>query len=183
MKNTKQQIIAAAIDLFCEKGIDKTSMQNITDSLQMGKGTIYFHFSTKEQLVNDVYEHCYQLLQNACIQNIEDSLPIQEKLFLRFINMAEYVVSHPKESMVENLYSNSVIYSKNVSNRYYRDVEDIIKKAITKKELTKLPLWAYVDAYYGVCLSIYNKIRENNHFYNEECIDSVKELLNRLFVE
>ena len=48
----KQRAVAAACDLFIEKGFEATSMGDVGTALAVSKPTIYEHFSSK---------HCWRL--------------------------------------------------------------------------------------------------------------------------
>ena len=56
-KQTKERIIATAVQLFMEKGFEKTSMQDIANTLGMSKGGIYHHFKSKEEIIHVVRDN------------------------------------------------------------------------------------------------------------------------------
>jgi AcrR family transcriptional regulator len=47
----RQRIIATAIDLFARHGLDNVTVEHIADVADLGKGTIYNYFQTKEEIV------------------------------------------------------------------------------------------------------------------------------------
>ena len=47
----KRKIIEESIDLFDKKGFNNTSIQNIVDSIGVTKGTFYYYFSSKQELL------------------------------------------------------------------------------------------------------------------------------------
>ncbi|MFC4099953.1 TetR/AcrR family transcriptional regulator [Paenibacillus xanthanilyticus] len=51
MEGKKQQIIRAAIQCFSEKGYRGTSIQDIADVLGIAKGSLYFYFKSKSDLL------------------------------------------------------------------------------------------------------------------------------------
>lgn len=51
----KQKITNTSITLFENKGFSQTSIQDIVDELQVTKGTFYYYFSSKEQLLMDIH--------------------------------------------------------------------------------------------------------------------------------
>lgn len=57
---TAQQLVEAAFQLFAEHGLEKTSLGMIADKVGMTKPSIYYHFSSKEDLVQSVFEHLFQ---------------------------------------------------------------------------------------------------------------------------
>ncbi|WP_020617874.1 TetR/AcrR family transcriptional regulator [Paenibacillus daejeonensis] len=57
---TAQQLVEAAFELFAEHGLEKTSLGMIADKVGMTKPSIYYHFSSKEALVQGVFEHLFR---------------------------------------------------------------------------------------------------------------------------
>ncbi|WP_085523693.1 TetR/AcrR family transcriptional regulator [Tuberibacillus sp. Marseille-P3662] len=51
----KEQITRQSIQLFGEKGFTETSIQDIVDALGVTKGTFYYYFSSKKQLLADIH--------------------------------------------------------------------------------------------------------------------------------
>ena len=49
MNKTKRKIFEASMKLFAEKGYDGTSIEEITSAVGVAKGTLYYHFSSKEE--------------------------------------------------------------------------------------------------------------------------------------
>jgi AcrR family transcriptional regulator len=47
----RAHILATAIELFSEHGLDSVTVDQIADAADIGKGTIYNYFSTKEDIV------------------------------------------------------------------------------------------------------------------------------------
>jgi AcrR family transcriptional regulator len=47
----RSQILSAAIDLFSRRGLDAVTMDEIAAAADVGKGTIYNYFATKEDIV------------------------------------------------------------------------------------------------------------------------------------
>jgi len=48
---TRQKLLDAAKGLFAEKGLDFTTINDITERADVGKGTFYYHFKNKEGLI------------------------------------------------------------------------------------------------------------------------------------
>lgn len=52
----KQEILETAMQIFEEKGIQKTSMSDIANKAGVAKGLLYYYFASKEALLNEVIE-------------------------------------------------------------------------------------------------------------------------------
>ncbi len=48
---TQKQILSAAASLFAERGYDNTSIDDIAAKANVAKGTLYYHFDSKESVV------------------------------------------------------------------------------------------------------------------------------------
>ncbi|MFS0861285.1 TetR/AcrR family transcriptional regulator [Fredinandcohnia sp. 179-A 10B2 NHS] len=51
----KNKITEQSVVLFQKKGFSETSIQDIVDSLGVTKGTFYYYFSSKEELLMDIH--------------------------------------------------------------------------------------------------------------------------------
>ena len=52
----REEIIAAAGELFLVRGYDRTTMKHVMERLQIAKGTIYHYFKSKEELLDAVLD-------------------------------------------------------------------------------------------------------------------------------
>ena len=52
MNKTKRKIFETAMQLFADKGYEATSIEEITATVGVAKGTLYYHFSSKEEIFN-----------------------------------------------------------------------------------------------------------------------------------
>jgi AcrR family transcriptional regulator len=61
-KKTRKRLKKAALDVFSEKSIDATTVEEITEKADVGKGTLYQHFSDKEEIVITLVEEAIEHL-------------------------------------------------------------------------------------------------------------------------
>jgi AcrR family transcriptional regulator len=54
--DTRSRIQAIALELFIEQGYDKTSLREIAERLGVTKAALYYHFPTKDHIVNSLIE-------------------------------------------------------------------------------------------------------------------------------
>jgi AcrR family transcriptional regulator len=61
----KQQIIEAGTRMIVQKGIEKTSLADIADAAGISKGSLYYYYASKDDLIFDITEaHINQISQN-----------------------------------------------------------------------------------------------------------------------
>lgn len=56
-EQTVRQILEVSTKLFLEQGYEKTTIQDILNELKMSKGAIYYHFSSKEEILKVIINH------------------------------------------------------------------------------------------------------------------------------
>ncbi|MGV9680001.1 TetR/AcrR family transcriptional regulator [Nocardia sp. NPDC003482] len=54
--DTRERIRAAAMELFAERGYERTSLREIAEQLGVTKAALYYHFRTKEDIVVSLAE-------------------------------------------------------------------------------------------------------------------------------
>lgn len=55
-KSTRERIVEAADDLFYRQGYEKTSFSDIADAVGITRGNFYYHFKTKDEILNAVIQ-------------------------------------------------------------------------------------------------------------------------------
>ncbi|GAB3213740.1 TetR/AcrR family transcriptional regulator [Marinactinospora thermotolerans] len=54
--DTKDRIRAVALELFAEQGVQRTSLRQIAERLGLTKPALYYHFSSREELVRSLIQ-------------------------------------------------------------------------------------------------------------------------------
>jgi TetR/AcrR family acrAB operon transcriptional repressor len=62
---TKNQILDAAEQMFCARGVARTSLHEIAASIGLTRGAIYWHFSDKYDLLAAMWERCMLPIEAA----------------------------------------------------------------------------------------------------------------------
>ncbi|RDY32086.1 TetR/AcrR family transcriptional regulator [Lachnotalea glycerini] len=80
-KERRNEILDAAEELFGQKGFDKTSTNDILDKVKIARGTLYYHFKSKEEIMDALIERYNDLLLSAAKMAAEDKqLSINERI-------------------------------------------------------------------------------------------------------
>jgi len=76
---TRQRLLRAALELFTANGFRATTTPEIAERAGVAEGTIYRHFSGKEQLLNEVYRAAHRWAAGL-VADTEGTSPAQERL-------------------------------------------------------------------------------------------------------
>lgn len=77
---TKNKIIEVAGRLFKEKGFNNTTVDEITREAEIGKGTFFNYFPTKEALLIDFAKQKEELVYNLVRNELKKSISTKEKI-------------------------------------------------------------------------------------------------------
>ena len=91
MNKTKRKIFETSMKLFAEKGYEATSIEEITATVGVAKGTLYYNFQGKEEIFKFVIDEGMKLIKNEvldAIKGIDDpfeKLKMSAKVQLRYV--------------------------------------------------------------------------------------------------
>lgn len=70
----KQQILSAASELFGAKGYEETSMEDIANLADVSRGTVFYNFASKEQIVIDLRLKSVQDASAQALSKLEEGM-------------------------------------------------------------------------------------------------------------
>lgn len=77
----RNEILDAADELFGEKGFDGTSTNDILSKVNIARGTLYYHFKSKEDIMNALIDrYNVRLLSRARKIADDKSIPVDERM-------------------------------------------------------------------------------------------------------
>ncbi len=139
MNKTKRKIFETSMKLFAKKGYDATSIEEITATVGVAKGTLYYHFSSKEEIFNFLVEEGMKLLKNSIdikiskanntIDKLRAVVLIQIKIIAKYEDFMTIVLSQIWGNEPRN------IMCKNKVIEYIKNIENILKEGIEKGEI------------------------------------------------
>lgn len=101
----KEAIRRAAFELFCEYGLEKTSLAEIAKKANVSPVTIYNYYGTKEQLAHTVICSFTRDIWENRIRMLESDLPFPDKIKNMMVETVEFTSKMNGDllqSMMEN---------------------------------------------------------------------------------
>ena len=134
MNKTKRKIFETSMKLFAEKGYDATSIEEITSVVGVAKGTLYYHFSSKEEIFYFLVEEGMKLLKNSIeiktsktentIEKLKAVSVIQLKVIYKYENIITIVLSQMFGT------GNRNVFCKDKVIEYINVIQDIIEEGL-----------------------------------------------------
>ena len=194
MKNKtkiQREIIDGARDLFYKKGFRKVTMDELANFLNMSKKTIYNYFSSKEQLIETIFQE-YRRNITQKIDNLitDQSLPFTEKLKGMMVGVA-YALSGMSSYFLRDIEDHLPILWKKVNRykneaaflRFNRLMEEGIKNGHIRQEVNKSVVVAlYASAIHNLLdprflSNLPEPIMHNLPEYPSEIFDNVMNII------
>ena len=169
MNKTKRKIFETSMKLFAEKGYDATSIEDITETVGVAKGTLYYHFTSKEEIFDFLVEEGIKLLQNSVdikiakysnyIDKIKAIILIQIKIVNKYENLINIILTQLWGKEKRNQKCQKLIYD------YIDKIEDIVKIGISKGQIKGDDAKIIATEIYGlICSTLVYKMREREKF-------------------
>lgn len=176
MNKTKRKIFETSMKLFAEKGYDATSIEEITATVGVAKGTLYYHFSSKEEIFNFLVEEGVKLLKNSIAiktDNLENSIDkiraivlIQIKILVKYESFMTIILSQIWGSDTRSQMCRSYVFE------YIQMIEEIVRDGIKKGEIIDGDPNVIASGIFGfTCSSLIYKMRHNNENLDVATLD------------
>lgn len=137
----KKELIKIAYELFITKGYENTSVDEIIEKAGIAKGTYYYHFESKEQMLEEVINMMINEGVERAKQIINLDLKLEEKLVYTILSLRVT----PEEQSVEDAIhtKENIILHKKINDRIIDEATPIISSIV--KEAKENGLFACDD--------------------------------------
>ena len=166
MNRTKRKIFEISMDLFAKKGYDATSIEEITSVVGIAKGTLYYHFSSKEEILEFLISEGMKLLKHSLELKSRIANTFEEKVHAMIL--VEVKVVDKYESLI-NLVMNEFC-GDGKRNEKCREcvyecvdvIENVLKNGIENGDIKECDTRAVAFEIFGVICSGVMLRYENN---------------------
>lgn len=141
MNKTKRKIFETSLKLFSEKGYDATSIEEITATVGVAKGTLYYHFTSKEEIFNFLVEEGMKLLINSIYiktsrcDNVLDKIKaisiIQLKAVKKYENLLTIVMSQTWGNETRNVFCKQKVIE------YINVIQKIVQEGVDNGDIVE----------------------------------------------
>ena len=143
-ERTKEQILAAALELFRKQGLDATTTKQISRKAGIAEGTLFNYFKTKEDLALFFFQkETHDLIEWFESQSRLQKARLPEKLFAIIHRQLEYI--EPYEDFIGAVFFRALqprsklsplsLESQELRLKYLRFIRDVLRDAEEKKEI------------------------------------------------
>lgn len=182
-EETKNRIVAIAIKLFNEQGVEATTMEQIAEEVDIAKGTLYNYFSVKEAIISEFIQQAFKSENPKTIIELQ-KLPDTRMRMLTIMKMLIEGVRQYKDIferfMVYQMQSMMTFREDEGDEGGFGDLAEVIITLGQKdNEIRKdLPVKLMVNLFEFVFIEVVKQF----YFKPDECINEVIEQCVELFI-
>lgn len=157
LQHKKVAALKATLELISEQGFQGTPMSQIAQRANIGVGTIYRYFSSKEDLINALYIDVKTRLAQYTLRNYSENRDVHESFLLLLRNIVDYFIENPAELLFMEQYANSPLITAATHEeglRTFAPVNHLFVRAQEQDLLKELPMELLNTLAYGATLSL-----------------------------
>lgn len=136
---TKNKLMAAALQVFSEYGVDAATIEDITQRADLGKGTFYRHFKDKAEIMANLVEEAIEKLTKDLhnknnIKNLEEMLEHVIDVHYKFFqeNTDEFILLFQGRLFLK-LDRQITGQMEGPFSRYLESIEDLLSPFVSEK--------------------------------------------------
>lgn len=96
----REDILTAAAQVFGEKGFHAASMQDIAQAVELRKASLYYHVSSKQELLAGILDRALDILIERMEAALDPSANPEDKIRIALITYQEAMAEYPNLSAV-----------------------------------------------------------------------------------
>ncbi|TXT62581.1 MAG: putative TetR family transcriptional regulator Member [Promethearchaeota archaeon] len=152
----RQEILDHALKLFVEKGYHQTRTSEITNSVGIGKGTLFNYFNTKEDLINELYTQVKEEVYSILISEKAPEEHIYNFIKRNWMNFISWGINNYNKIRFIMQMEDSPLISEEMKSKI--ELQDakyaaLYQEGITQGFLKDIPLILGLTLYYQAMLT------------------------------
>jgi AcrR family transcriptional regulator len=106
-KNKRDDVIQATLEIIAENGFHNAPTSLIAKRANVGMGTIYRYFKSKDELIHAIYSERINIAKERVLSDYDTSTPLRERYIKLCRNFFDYMINNPLDYVFFEQYRNS----------------------------------------------------------------------------
>ncbi len=180
--HTRDEIIQAVIKLYSSYSYEEISISMIMEAMPISRGSLYWHFSSKEEIFTAVFERCYEKAVAASRVGLDDETTALGCLKRRLKGLIELNRIDPFCLIVNVKHLTRMRRDTGLYGPYgafAEDIERIIQKGMDAGEFVDLPKHFLIMTAHGINSHMNDYLRHYPDTYNNPVL--IEHMVDCLF--
>ena len=173
--NKRDQIIQTTLGLISKNGFHGTSVATVANEANVGMGTIYRYFDSKETLIIEIYREIKTSLVAAMVSGLESEGDIYSRFAATWKNLANYYISFPDELNFMEQFSNSPYFMKTTERERTElqyPIYQFLKQAQEQGAVKDAPIEILMTTVYGTIVALVKLHINGDYLLNKNAMDA-----------
>ncbi|MDR1209896.1 MAG: TetR/AcrR family transcriptional regulator [Clostridiales bacterium] len=118
----KSGILKATLELIAEQGFHGTSVSQIADKANVNVGSLYYHFTNKDDILNALYLDCKKRITQYAFQCYSANNTVDKRLKILIRNIIRFFSENQQELSFIEQFENSPYYSNIILTEEYANI-------------------------------------------------------------
>jgi AcrR family transcriptional regulator len=173
-ERTRQELVAAAVRVLAEKGLHDTKITDIAAAADIGVGTFYLHFPTKDALFDAVVEETvtrFKATVDAARKRETDPIAQMRASTAAFCRFA-----HENREVFQIVFGHAAAYNDVIHRAqalFAADIEQTVRAGIAQGSIAKVPVQVATQALIGMATQILSWWTEHEDISLEEIQETI----------
>ncbi|HEK9101728.1 TetR family transcriptional regulator [Bacillus pfraonensis] len=173
MMNKKEKIVYAAIEVFQEKGVEKTKISDIVKLAGIAQGTFYLYFPSKLSVMPAIAEVMVEKMIHAVKEKVQNNEPFSKKVM--------QVIDAVFDFIEENREIQALMYAGLASTEHIKEWEAVYEPLYMwlsqflseAKDLGAIRNSIHVERTAKLCIALVESAAEQVYLYDHKQDDQV----------
>lgn len=177
LKNRKEELLEIAYKLFIINGYDNTSVDEIISEANIAKGTYYYYFTSKEEMLDQVVNSIIDKEVKIAKEYLNKPLTIEQKL----IGVIKSLSPSDKETNIVNALNddNNLKMHKKYSKKLVESAIPILKEIVLEGIDKGIFNCDNIEERLKIILTVSNELFDSNDFSKKDVevfIDTIEKI-------
>jgi len=173
----KCAIFESTLRLVMKQGFHGSPMSQIAQDAGVATGTIYHYFSSRDELIIELFKHCKHRIGNAMFKPAEQLLPYPQRFVAIWINLVNFYIKHPEVlSFMEQFFSSpyaEVVHERNCGVQMQNEMSNFLQLGIDEGHIRSMDINILSAAFIGTVTATAKRHTNGHYSFDESSMNEM----------
>lgn len=142
MRDKREALLDSALELFSTRGYQNTPTSLISKNAGVATGTLFHHFSSKEELINQLYLDCKMKWLTYISGKMNEAETTTEKIRKAWEGMISWALEQESPYLFIIQHQNAAFINRETREKaelHFSSLSNLIEQAVKEKIIRNLP--------------------------------------------
>ncbi|MBK1441470.1 TetR/AcrR family transcriptional regulator [Parapedobacter sp. ISTM3] len=177
----KGAIFESTLRLVMKQGFHGSPMSQIAQEAGVATGTIYHYFSSKDELIVELFKHCKYKIGSAMFKVEEGQLPYPARFVAIWTNLVHFYIQHPEVlSFMEQFFSSpyvEAIHGHGCNVQMQNELSNFFQQGIEEHHIKPLDINILSAAFIGTVTATAKRHINGHYSFDESSMNEMVSII------